>query len=330
MSVRSAQSITKTFNTYNPTTGALANADSTPSGTLIVNGTDNAASVTVTNRSTGDYKFAVTLPTLAVGDIVEMKIAATVSSTSSASVVWSDTKDIVIDSSGNVTFANTSIATVTTLTNDPAGVTTLLARLGAFTGSGLNTVLGFLRAMMRKTAALTPSDLGGTFDNTTDSQEATTDAIAGIDTGGASAEDIAEALAQTRPINVYAPASGQTLDLYRGDTYSTAEGTAITITKIGTESHWPTTLTTVHFTAHPTDDTLSEYSDAVSLDDVACTVVDATGSDQEFALELDGDDMADLTPASKGYTFWFIANKDTAPKVLRSGLMIIRPSPVAP
>lgn len=52
----------------------------------------------------------------------------------------------------------------------------LLARLGAFTGSGLNTVLGFFRAMMRKTAALTPSDVAGTYDNTTDSQEAQKDA----------------------------------------------------------------------------------------------------------------------------------------------------------
>lgn len=56
-----------------------------------------------------------------------------------------------------------------------AGVTTLLARLGAFTGSGLNTVLGFFHALLRKDAALTPSDVGGSFDNTTDSLEAVKD-----------------------------------------------------------------------------------------------------------------------------------------------------------
>lgn len=49
---------------------------------------------------------------------------------------------------------------------------TILNRLGAFTGAGLNTVLGFLRALLRKDAALTPSDVGGTYDNTTDSLEA--------------------------------------------------------------------------------------------------------------------------------------------------------------
>lgn len=50
-------------------------------------------------------------------------------------------------------------------------------RIGAFTGTGVNTVLGFLRAMMRKTAALTPSDVGGTYDNTTDSLEAMGDLV---------------------------------------------------------------------------------------------------------------------------------------------------------
>jgi len=57
------------------------------------------------------------------------------------------------------------------LSLDSSGVTTVLNRLGAFTGSGLNTVMGYLEAIMRKDAALTPSDVGGTFDNTTDSLE---------------------------------------------------------------------------------------------------------------------------------------------------------------
>lgn len=58
-----------------------------------------------------------------------------------------------------------------------ANQTTILDRLGAFTGTGINTVLGFLRALGRKDAALTPSDFGGTFDNTTDSQEASRDSV---------------------------------------------------------------------------------------------------------------------------------------------------------
>lgn len=63
-----------------------------------------------------------------------------------------------------------------------AGVTTarmgyldsLIARLGAFTGSGVNTVLGFLKALGSK-AASAPSDMGGTFDPATDSTEAIRD-----------------------------------------------------------------------------------------------------------------------------------------------------------
>jgi hypothetical protein len=49
---------------------------------------------------------------------------------------------------------------------------TVAVRLGAFVGSGLNTVKGYLESMMRKDASLTPSGVGGTYDNTTDSLEA--------------------------------------------------------------------------------------------------------------------------------------------------------------
>jgi hypothetical protein len=59
---------------------------------------------------------------------------------------------------------------------------TLVNRLGAFTGSGVNTVLGMLKALGSKSAS-TPSDMGGTYDATTDSQEAAIDnAVGGGDT----------------------------------------------------------------------------------------------------------------------------------------------------
>jgi hypothetical protein len=100
MSVRSSQSVTVEFVTSSFTTGAAANADSLPTGTLVVNGTDNGASVTVTNVDTGRYKAAVTLPTLAIGDIVELLIAATVGGVAGKAVVWRDTKDVSLDSNG--------------------------------------------------------------------------------------------------------------------------------------------------------------------------------------------------------------------------------------
>lgn len=117
MSVRSGQSVTVEFTTRVWSTGVGTNADSLPTGTLVVNGTDNAATVTVTNVDTGRYKAAVTLPTLAVGDVVELMIAATVSSIADKAIVWRDTKDILLDSSGDVTFNNITLATVTTVTN---------------------------------------------------------------------------------------------------------------------------------------------------------------------------------------------------------------------
>jgi hypothetical protein len=58
--VKSGQSVTVDFTTL-AATGALANAASTPTGTLVVNGVDNAAVVTVTNKATGIYKASVIL-----------------------------------------------------------------------------------------------------------------------------------------------------------------------------------------------------------------------------------------------------------------------------
>jgi hypothetical protein len=104
MSVRSGQSITVDFTTRD-STGALANADSLPAGTLVVNGTDNAASVTVTNKATGRYKAAVTLPALAVGDVVQLYVAATVGGVGDGDVIWEDSKDVLLDGSGKTTDA---------------------------------------------------------------------------------------------------------------------------------------------------------------------------------------------------------------------------------
>ncbi len=127
MSVRTGQSITTEFTTRAFATGAATNADSTPTGTLYLNGTANGATVTVTNVATGLYKAAVTMPTLAVGDVVAILIAATVSSISDNAKIWEDSADVALDSSGRVllqpTQTGVTIPTVTTLTNLPAAPT---------------------------------------------------------------------------------------------------------------------------------------------------------------------------------------------------------------
>ena len=53
-------------------------------------------------------------------------------------------------------------------------VQTLSDRVGAFTGSGVNTILGMFKALFSKVATL-PSDVGGTFSPATDSVEALRD-----------------------------------------------------------------------------------------------------------------------------------------------------------
>lgn len=92
MSLKSGQSITVDFTTQN-TSGAATDAYSTPTGTLVVNGTDNAATVTVTNKSTGNYKAAVTLPTLSAGDVVQLRIAATIGSTAAKAIIFQGVAD---------------------------------------------------------------------------------------------------------------------------------------------------------------------------------------------------------------------------------------------
>lgn len=91
------------------------------------------------------------------------------------------------DDSTNVSTISSTVSTIST------NVTTLINRIGAFTGSGINTVLGFLKAIMSKASALTPSDVGGTFDNTTDSIEALRDrgdaAYTAIDQWGIEVEE---------------------------------------------------------------------------------------------------------------------------------------------
>jgi|GEM_PF-6459938 hypothetical protein len=91
MSVKSSQAIAVGFTTSNPSTQAAVNADSLPTGTLYLNGVSNAATVTVTNLATGLYKAAVTLPTLALTDVVELVISATVATIAGKAVVWRDT-----------------------------------------------------------------------------------------------------------------------------------------------------------------------------------------------------------------------------------------------
>jgi len=75
-------------------TGAASAADSTPAGVLYVDGTSNAATVTITGSN--PYKFAVTLPTLTAGQRVDMYITATIDTIATAGIVASAQADTVL------------------------------------------------------------------------------------------------------------------------------------------------------------------------------------------------------------------------------------------
>ena len=94
MSVRSAQAVTFTFTTKSPTTGAQTAPDALPTGVLRLNAVDNAATVTVSLQATGKYSAAVTLPTLAIGDLVEVVITAVVAAVTDSDVLFRDICDV--------------------------------------------------------------------------------------------------------------------------------------------------------------------------------------------------------------------------------------------
>jgi predicted RNA-binding protein with TRAM domain len=93
MTVKTGQAWAGLFVTLDAT-GALAAG--APSGTLYVDGVADGAAVTITG--TNPYKFAVTLPTLTVGQRVDMYITATISTITTAGIVASAQADTILAS----------------------------------------------------------------------------------------------------------------------------------------------------------------------------------------------------------------------------------------
>jgi hypothetical protein len=91
------------------------------------------------------------------------------------------------DNTGIGTAATEAAAAAASAASADGKATTILARLGAWTGSARNTILGAFQALFRKDVdAAMPSDVNadlgsgaGTADNTTDSNQSIADAVAG-------------------------------------------------------------------------------------------------------------------------------------------------------
>lgn len=192
----------------------LVNLDASPTVTAAnASGTNRSGALSaVSNPSTGRYTFTYTVANTHASESLRIAVSGTVSAEARyvewiGAVVNYDTltvlQQISTDLAGKPNLAQiegsailakestvASRASQASVDGKPTlnqieastvlakeqSVSSLLDRLGAFTGSGANTVLGFFRALLRKDAgALTPSDVGGTFTNTTDSVEAIRD-----------------------------------------------------------------------------------------------------------------------------------------------------------
>lgn len=90
MSVIGGQLISFNKTLQSPTTGGRSDATSGPTAALYINGTLNAATVTVAHVSTGIYKYSVTLPALVSGDFCQIIATATVGIVSGDWPVWED------------------------------------------------------------------------------------------------------------------------------------------------------------------------------------------------------------------------------------------------
>lgn len=76
----------KSFTVCN-STGAAADADSTPTGTILLQGAADATVVTVTKVATGQYKATASALPGTAGDVIELLIAATVGGVATKAIV---------------------------------------------------------------------------------------------------------------------------------------------------------------------------------------------------------------------------------------------------
>jgi hypothetical protein len=184
----------------------LVNLDVNPTITAVnASGTSRSGNLSaVSNPATGRYTFTYTVDSTHPAECLRITASGTVSGEARyiewiGAVVNYDTltvlQQISTDLAGKPTLAqiegSTILAKEATVSNRPtlaqiegsnviakqALLQQALDRIGSFTGSGVNTVLGFLRAIMRKDVGVTtPSDVGGAYTHTTDSLEAIRDA----------------------------------------------------------------------------------------------------------------------------------------------------------
>lgn len=141
MSVKSGETIVVDFTTHDAT-GALTDADALPAGTLVIDGTDNAATVTVTNKATGRYKASVAIPSAqTTGKKIALHIAATIDAVACGGIVWQDTIDAKHVGDLNDAAAAPSAASIRAeIDSNSTQLATLVARLTATRAGYLDSI----------------------------------------------------------------------------------------------------------------------------------------------------------------------------------------------
>lgn len=245
-----------------------------PSDVRQIVGFTTAASGAVTFQ-TGTLPITADIPSSAT-------IAAAVRDVSNASPAVNSLGAAVNTANTNITQTFDAVDAVATVVNethsDLAGVdlsvTSILNRIGAFTGTGVNTVLGFFRALARTDATL-PSDIGGTYDPSTDSLQSQQD---GTETNVSVSSFTQAALDQLAAITitVQSPLSidGDELTIVQGDDYYDTDSRAITVSVTGTFPDWTSGTTNLTLVS-------LGVSQAVSG-----TITDATGSTRSLKYEI--------------------------------------------
>jgi len=267
---------------------------------------------------------------LALADI-DMYLTAVNKSTGADTVVWDGTQNPTeeIDNIGaylcrytsanfdtyvyygRATYTGATVVDSNSVTGECEGVTsfldTIIDRIGAFTGTGVNTILGFLRALASAAASL-PSDIGGTFTPVTDSLEAIRDALRS-----------SPAVASLNDMDIS--------NILRGDTY-TESGRLAGLGNVSGRSKLWLTIKTVH------DDTDAEsivqveetlgliyLNKAVASNSTwgSLTVTDAIAGNVTFALTANA--TALLTP--RGLIYDIQVLEGTTVTTLQSGHVLV-------
>jgi hypothetical protein len=126
------------FSTY-ANTGALADAATLPTATLVVNGTDTGTTVTITKpaATTGRYKGSVTLSGLTIGDVFYVRVSATVGTLSGEACTATQRCDTVPTAAQNAS-ETTGSAPFVALTSGIAAVLVDTGEIKASIGEGGN------------------------------------------------------------------------------------------------------------------------------------------------------------------------------------------------